>query len=214
MPFAHPLTSVSELRSLYREPSKPSLAKQIDHLDQHCRTFIGHSPLVLLASGDSSGCIDVSPRGGRPGFVQVLDDHCLAIPDLAGNNRLDSMTNLIDRPGVGLLFFIPGLDETLRVNGTATITTDPRVMEACTHHDLRPRVAIGVDVKEVFIHCAKALRRSSLWEPEKWPDLSDMPTVACILADHYALPDMDVEAVEARLEESYHRTTWMVGGKP
>lgn len=214
MPFDHRLSNVSELRSLYREPAKPSLAKQIDHLDQHCRTFIDHSPLVILASSDSAGRIDVSPRGGRPGFVRVLDDHRLAIPDLAGNNRLDSMANLVDSSGVGLLFCIPGLDETLRVNGTATITTDPRVMEACTDHDLRPRVAIGVDVEEAFIHCAKALRRSSMWEPEKWPDLSDMPTVACILADHYALPDMDVEAVEARLKESYRRTTWMVGGKP
>lgn len=213
MPFDHPLTSVSELRSLYREPSKPSLAKQIDHLDQHCRTFIGHSPLVLLASGHSSGRIDVSPRGGRSGFVRVLDDHRLAIPDLAGNNRLDSMSNLIDHPGVGLLFCIPGLDETLRVNGTATVTTDPRVMQACTDHDLRPRVAIGVDVEEVFIHCAKALRRASVWEPEEWADLSDMPSVASILADHYALPDMDVGAVEAHLEESYRRTTWKVGGK-
>ncbi|MEN8239635.1 MAG: MSMEG_1061 family FMN-dependent PPOX-type flavoprotein [Actinomycetota bacterium] len=212
MPFDHALTTTADLRSIYREPSKPSVAKQIDHLDDHCRVFIDHSPLVLLASSSAAGRVDVSPRGGYPGFVRMLDEHRLAIPDMAGNNRLDSMQNLVDSPGVGLLFCIPGLDETLRVNGTATITTDPEVLETCAGNDLYPKVAIGVDVDEVFIHCAKALRRSRLWHPDDWPDLGDMPTVACMLKDHYDLPEMDLAAIEERLTDAYERTTWMVGG--
>jgi len=212
MPFESALDSLEALRSVYREPSRPSLAKQIDHLDGHCRDFIARSPFVLLASADTAGRVDVSPKGGHPGFVRVLDEHRIALPDLAGNNRLDSMRNLISSPGVGLLFCIPGLDETLRVNGKATITTDPKVLEACAGDGLEPKVAVGVDVEEVFVHCAKALRRSRLWHPECWPDLSDMPTVACILHDHYQLPEMDLATVEARLADSYERTTWMVGG--
>ncbi len=168
---------------------------------------------MLIASGDASGDKDVSPKGGRPGFVRTLDETRLAIPDLAGNNRLDSIRNLIESPGVGLLFCIPGLDETLRVNGQATVTTDPDVLDACTDDDLVPNVAIGVDVEQVFIHCAKALRRSDLWHRDRWPDLSDLPTVACMLRDHYDLPDLDLDAVERRLEHSYATTTWKVGGR-
>ncbi len=213
MPFADALTTLADLRSIYREPSRPSLAKQIDHLDEHCRDFIGRSPFALLATSDGAGRVDVSPRGGNPGFVRVLDDHRLALPDMAGNNRLDSLGNLVDNPGVGLFFCIPGLDEGLRVNGRTTITTDPGVLDACVDGDIRPRVAIGIDVDEVFIHCAKAMRRGRLWHPDAWPDLSDMPSVACILADHYEIPELDVAAVEARLADSYERTIWMVGGE-
>jgi PPOX class probable FMN-dependent enzyme len=212
MPFDHALASVADLRTVFREPSKPSRAKQISHLDDHCVDFIGRSPFALLASADSAGRVDVSPRGGHPGFVKVLDQHRLAIPEMAGNNRLDSMQNIVESPGVGLLFCIPGLDETLRANGTATITTDPDVLGTCADNGLHPKVAIGVDVEEVFIHCAKALRRSGLWHPDDWPDLTDMPTVACILKDHYQLPEMDTAAVEKRLADLYERTTWMVGG--
>lgn len=212
MPFTHVLESVDDLQSVYREPSKPAVAKQIDHIDEHCRAFIARSPFVLLATSDAEGRVDVSPRGGLEGFVTVLDEHRLAMPDLAGNNRLDSMRNIVDAGGVGLLFLIPGLDETLRVNGRASITTDPEVLDACTSPDLKPNVAIGIDVDEAFIHCAKAMRRSRLWHADQWPDLHDMPTAACMLRDHYAMPDMDVAAVEERLRESYETTTWQVGG--
>lgn len=163
MPFTHALTSVGDLRAHYRTPSRSSLAKQIDHLDGHCATFLARSPFVVVASASADGSCDVSPKGGRPGFVRVLDPHRLAIPDLGGNNRLDSLRNLVERSGVALLFCIPGLGETLRVNGTATITTDPDVLDACADGTLRPRVAIGVDVQEVYLHCGKALRRSELW---------------------------------------------------
>jgi uncharacterized protein len=212
MAFGLVITSVEELRGLYRPPARPALAKQLDRLDGHCRALIAHSPLVMVASAGADGRSDASPRGGPPGFVRVLDDHRLCFGDLAGNNRLDTLENLLDRPGVGLLFLVPGLDETLRVNGRAAVTTDPDVLDRCALDGLRPRVAVGVDVDEVYIHCAKALRRGGVWQPDRWPDLSDLPTVACMLRDHYSLPDLDEAAVQQRLDESYEVTMWLAGG--
>jgi PPOX class probable FMN-dependent enzyme len=206
------VTSVAGLREIYRPPSRPAVAKQLDRLDGHCRTFIAHSPFVTLASADAAGRCDVSPRGGPPGFVRVLDDHTLALPDLSGNNRLDSLQNLVSCDGVGLLFLVPGLDETLRVNGRAVVSTDPEVLARCPVGDVEPRVAVVVAVDEAFLHCAKALRRSRLWDPDGWPDRSDMPSVACMLRDHYDLPEMDLAATERRLAESYRRTLWRAGG--
>lgn len=212
MTFGDALRSPAQLRGLYPEPSKPSVAKQIDHLDRHCRALIGHSPFVVVATADDAGRCDVSPKGGPPGFVKVLDEHRLGLPDLSGNNRLDSMQNLVSNSGIALLFIVPGLDETLRVNGQAAITTAPEVLDACTVAGVRPRVALGVTAEEVFIHCGKALRRADLWKPDAWPDLTDLPSVACMLRDHYALPDMDLDAVEHRLAESYGTTMWLAGG--
>jgi uncharacterized protein len=206
------ITSVDELRAVYRPPSRPAVAKQIDHLDGNCRAFIAHSPFVTVATADADGRCDVSPKGGPPGFVRVLDDHQLAVPDLSGNNRLDSLENLVANAGIGLLFLVPGFGETLRVNGRATISTDPDVLAACAVGDVTPRVAVVVTVEEAYVHCAKALRRSGLWEPERWPDLAALPSAACMLRDHYGLPEMDVAAVERRLEESYDRTLWLAGG--
>jgi PPOX class probable FMN-dependent enzyme len=210
--FGGAVTSEGGLREIYRPPSPTAVAKQIDHLDHNCRAFIAHSPFVVVSTADDTGRCDTSPKGGPPGFVRVLDDHHLAIPDLSGNNRLDSLQNLVRSDGIGLLFLVPGMGETLRVNGRATVTTDTAVLDACALDDLRPRVAVGVTVEEAYIHCAKALRRSGLWDPDAWPDLSDLPSAACMLRDHYALPGMDVAAVERRLEESYDRTLWLAGG--
>lgn len=206
------VTSRDELRSIYRMPSRPAVAKEIDHLDEHCRALIDHSPFLVLATGATDGSSDASPRGGPPGFVEVLDDHRLAIPDLSGNNRLDSLQNILERPGVGILFFVPGLDETLRVNGEARLKTEPDVLDVCTVHDVRPRLVIEITVSSAYIHCAKALRRGGVWQPEEWPDTSDMPTVGCMLKDHYGVPGLDTEAVERRLDDSYRLTMWLAGG--
>jgi uncharacterized protein len=210
--FDGAVTSMRGLREIYREPSRPAVAKQIDHLDHNCRAVIAHSPFVVVSTADDTGRCDTSPRGGPPGFVTVLDDHRLAIPDLSGNNRLDSLQNIVRSNGIGLLFLVPGLDETLRVNGRATVTTDPAVLDACTLGDLRPRVAVGVTVDEAYVHCAKALRRAGLWDPEAWPDRSALPSAACMLRDHYGLPDMDADAVQRRLDQSYGLTMWRAGG--
>src|SRR4051794_6899061 len=178
------LASVDELRSVYRPPAQRSLDKEIDHLDEHCRDFLAHSPFVILATSGADGLVDASPKGGPPGFVAVLDDHHLALPDMAGNNPLHSMRNIVDGGHVALPFLVPGTDETMRINGRASITTAADVLDRCPIGDLRPNVAVVVEVRTAFIHCAKALRRAGLWDTDRWPDTSDMATPACMLKDH------------------------------
>lgn len=185
------------LRAAYRPPGRPALDKQLDHLDEHCRTFIAHTPFVVVATADGSGACDASPRGGPPGFVRVLDDTRLAIPDLSGNNRLDSLGNIVESSGIGLLFLVPGVGETLRVNGRARVERS----------EVDGAVSVVVEVEEAFIHCAKALRRAALWVPEQWPDTCDMPSPARMLRDQVA-PQTSVEEIAGRLERGYVETLW------
>jgi PPOX class probable FMN-dependent enzyme len=203
--------SEAGLREIYRLPKQRSLDKEVDHLDSHCRDFIAHAPFVVLASSAADGRVDVSPKGGPPGFVVVLDDHRLAIPDMSGNNRLDSMRNIVSDGVVALLFMVPGTDETMRVNGRAMISVDPDVLDRCPIDGMQANVAIVVEVDTAFIHCAKALRRSGIWHPERWPDTSDMATPACMLNDHIGLGDAEMSA--RVLEQSYAQTTWAMGGE-
>ena len=203
--------SLTGLREIYRPPAQRSLDKEVDHLDAHCQAFIAHSPFVVLASADSVGRVDVSPKGGPPGFIAVLDDHRLAVPDMTGNNRLDSMRNIVSGGRVALLFMIPGIDETLRVNGSASVSIDPKVLAACPVNGMQPNVAILVGVETAFIHCAKALRRGAVWSPEKWPEVSDLASPACMLKDHIGL-EGTVEDSQRHLDESYARTTWKMAG--
>lgn len=210
MPFDHAITSEDELRARYGEVSAGVQRKVIDHVDGGARDFIATSPFLVVATTSETGT-DASPRGGPPGFVAVLDDHRLAVPDLAGNRRLDSFRNLVAHPQVGLIFLIPGVDETLRVNGRATLTTDPEVLEACRIDGRLPKVAVGVDVDEVYIHCAKAFRRGGLWDPTTWPSADERPSVACILRDHLRI-DVEPELIEKDLEAGYAVTMWEPGG--
>ncbi|HVM55642.1 MAG TPA: pyridoxamine 5'-phosphate oxidase family protein [Acidimicrobiales bacterium] len=205
------ITTTDELRAIYRPPGAPALRKQHAAIDDHDRAFIAHAPFVIVATSDTAGRCDVSPKGGPPGFVTVLDDGTVVIPDLAGNNRLDSLQNLLDNAGIGLLFLIPGIDETLRVNGRARLSTDPTVLATSAVGGVVPKVAIAVDVEEAYIHCAKALRRGSVWQAEQWPDTSDMPSVACMLRDQVA-PEVEVEVIAQALEDGYERTMWQTGG--
>jgi hypothetical protein len=208
MDFDAVITSEEELRELYRLPGS-TVEKVLTRLDQHARTFIETAPFVLVGTASPDGSGDVSPKGGPPGFVVVLDDHRLAIPDLAGNNLLDSITNIVAGSGVGLLFLVPGVEETLRVNGHACVTTDPAVLDACAVKDRRPKAAIGVTVTQQYMHCAKAFRRSALWQPESWPDRSTIPTLGCIIRDQIpALRDVPAEAIDESLEASYARSLW------
>jgi PPOX class probable FMN-dependent enzyme len=206
--FADVITTEAGLREIYKPPGDGAVRKQIDALDDNCRAFIAHSPLVLVGTADAAGRCDVSPKGGPAGFVRVLDDNRLALPDLYGNNRIDSMRNLLEAPGIGLLFLIPGLDETLRVNGRGYVVRDPDVLDACVVHDRRPRSAIGIVVEEAFIHCAKAFKRGGVWEPSAWPDRSDMPTIPCMVRDHVAIPGVTAEQVRDALERDYAATLW------
>jgi uncharacterized protein len=208
VPFDDVIVDRAALRTVFREPGDAVKKKQIDYLDENCRAFIAHAPFVLIGTANAGGGCDVSPKGGPPGFVAVLDEKRLAIGDLPGNNRLDSMENILGNSYVGLLFLIPGMTETLRVNGRAWIVRDEAVLHACEVRDKRPPVAIGVEVEEAFIHCAKAFRRSNLWEPGEWPDRSAVPSAAAMLRDHIGLHEIPVEAIERDLEKGYEITMW------
>lgn len=177
----------NELRTLYPPVHPVALAMQIDHLDQHCRDFIARCPFMALGSTNTDGTGDVSPKGGPPGFVTVLDDHHLALPDLPGNYRLDGLTNLIRTSSVGMLFMIPGKGETLRVNGEGHVVRTNAVLDRCTVGDQRPVTAVVVRVREAFLHCSKAFIRSRLWDPEDWPDLKDLASMSCMVHDHMAI---------------------------
>jgi uncharacterized protein len=177
MPFQHTVSSVEELRTHYREPSKFVLAKKQATLDDPTRRFIEASPFVLLGTSSPGGTVEVSPRGGPPGFVTVLDETRIAIPDLNGNNLVDSMTNIVSNPYVGLLFVHPGKDETLRVNGRAWITLDPEILNSFTGELRPPKAAIGIEITDLFIHCAKAFRRGEVWQPESWKALDPVDAI-------------------------------------
>lgn len=206
------ITTEAELRELYRMPGQ-TVEKVLPHLDRHARAFIDAAPFVLVGTASPDGTGDVSPKGGPPGFVVVLDDHRLAIADLAGNNLLDSITNIVAGSGIGLLFLVPGVDETLRVNGRACITTAPAILDACAVKDRRSKVAIGVTVTQQYMHCAKAFRRSELWNPRSWPDRSTLPTLGCIIRDQIpALQEVPADVIDESLEDGYATSLWEPGG--
>src|ERR1700752_4395265 len=171
------------LRELYGEPGERAVKKQLDRLDRHCRNFIALSPFLVIASSDPSGRCDASPKGDMPGFVRVVDDTTLLIPDRLGNNRVDTLGNLLERPGVGLIFFVPGLNETLRVNGRGRVTTERGLLEPLAVNGKVPRSGILVAAEEIYFHCGKALIRSDLWNPEKQLRRSEFPSLGQILAD-------------------------------
>lgn len=203
--WADAITSEAELRAVLGEPSERVLRKQLDALDDHCARFIAQAPFFVLATAGADGTCDASPRGGPPGFVRVLDGQRLAFADYSGNRRADSHRNLLANPTVGLLFLLPGLGETLRVNGRATLTTDPALLETLPTGGRRPDLAVGVEVEEAFLHCAKAFRRSGLWDPATWPD--ELPSAAEIFRDHMA-PDVPVADVASSLADGYARSLW------
>ncbi len=171
------------LREIYDPPLPLVIRKTLDHLDQHCIDFIARSPFLCLSSCGPDGRCDVSPRGDPPGFVRVADPSTLYIPDRKGNNRLDSLGNVLAHPAVGLIFLIPGIDETLRVNGTAEVVEDPKLLASLEMFGTAPKTALRVHVEEAFIHCGRALKRSRLWDQESHADRSEIPTVGQWLRD-------------------------------
>jgi PPOX class probable FMN-dependent enzyme len=177
------IATESALRALYAAPGERALRKQLDRLDAHFRRFIELAPFLVLASTDGEGRTDASPRGGPPGFVKVLDEKTLLIPDSKGNNRLDSLANLLRAPGVGLLFLVPGVDETLRVNGRAAVSTDAALIDRCDTGRNRPRLVLRVAVEEAYLHCAKALMRARLWDPAARNERSVLPSMNQMLKD-------------------------------
>ena len=175
--------------------------KVIYRLDRHCRRFIELSPFLVIATADRDGRVDASPRGDPPGFVRVLDETTLLLPDRPGNNRVDSLANVLASPGVGLVFFVPGVEETLRINGTATVTTDAALLGGSEVNGRAPKTGMLVAVQEIFFHCAKALKRSRLWDPAAQIERSAFPTLGRIIADQQT--GWTAEDADAKIEKAY-----------
>lgn len=200
--FADLITSEPELREILGQPARRNVRKVISVLDDHCRDFIARSPFMLLASADASGRLDVSPKGDPPGFVKILDEKTLAIPDRVGNNRADTLSNILERPRVGMLFMIPGKRETLRISGRARIVRDEWLRDEMAVRGRRPAIAIVVAVEEAFMHCAKCVIRSNLWSPEEWPEVDGLAPLARVLVDHASLT-CSVDEMQEVVDESY-----------
>ncbi len=192
-----------EFRLFIGKPSERAANKVISFIDQHCRSFISMSPFMTLATSNSEGKCDVSPRGDFPGFVSVLDEHHLFIPERPGNRRMDSAENIITNPNIGLIFFIPGLGETLRINGKAYISRDPELLEKNSVNGRAPLFGILVEVEECYIHCAKAFIRSKLWDPDSWVAEENLPAVPQMLLEHSKTPNVTADQVAKELMEGY-----------
>jgi hypothetical protein len=185
--FSDVITTEEGLREILGTPGKGAVAKAISQIDEHFAGFIARSPFVLIGSSDGSGNQDVSPKGDPAGFVRVLDDHTLAIPDRPGNRRGDTLSNILQNPKVALYFLVPGVRETLRVQGRANIVRDESLRETMAVNGKTPHLAIVVDVEEAFMHCAKCVVRSQLWEPGAWMDADDAPDLAGALVEQLQL---------------------------
>ncbi len=183
------IETIEDLRRLYPQPKPRSLAKQLDRLDPHCRRFIGLSPFLVLATVGPDGRVDASPRGGAPGFVRIVDDHTLQLPDALGNNRIDSYTNIVQTGRCGLIFFLPGMDETLRVNGRAALSDAPELLARFPHERHPPRLVLELAIEEAFLHCAKALMRSRLWDPSRHVDRSLFPSIGQMIKEQSGSPE-------------------------
>lgn len=201
--FSHVVDSEAALRELIGEPADLARHKQIDRLDRHCLAFIGLSPFVLVGSVGAHGGCDVSPRGDAAGFVEVLDEATLLVPDRPGNKRGDTHRNLLETGSIGLLFLVPGFEEVLRINGRARLVRDPDLMERLSARGKRPLLAIAVHVDEAYFHCAKAARRSRVWEPDAWPDTSAFPRMAEVFRDHAQVCDRSVDELDEALQKGY-----------
>jgi uncharacterized protein len=177
------IETVDQLRSLYAPAGERSVKKQLASLDPHCIRFLELSAFVVIASADPVGTLDASPRGGVPGFVKVLNNNTLAIPDEAGNNRLDSLENIVRTGKVGLLFLVPGVDETLRINGDARLTQEARLLAPFAENKHPPKLVIEITVREAYLHCAKAFMRSRLWDASRHLDRSVLPSMGEMMRD-------------------------------
>jgi uncharacterized protein len=203
--FKYVIREEGELREIVGVPAARSVQKERSTLDEHCRAFIARSSFLLIATAGADGRCDISPKGDAPGFVLVLDDRRLVIPDRPGNKRLDGMKNLLANPHVGLIFLVPGREETLRVNGRAWITRDPELLGRSAVEGRTPLLAIGVEVEQCFLHCAKAFRRSQLWTHEQWPRSDALPSLACVLFDQIRPDGVTLEEYERDIADGAKR---------
>jgi PPOX class probable FMN-dependent enzyme len=204
--FNQLVTSPEELRELLGEPAERSRLKEMQSLDQHCKAFIAHAPFVLIGTANALGQCDVSPKGDEPGFVRVLDDRTLLIPDRPGNKRFDGLRNILENPHIGLLFLIPNVQETLRVNGRACIIRDRELLEPMAARGKVPTFGIGVETEEVFLHCPKAFIRSSLWDATRAGGERPIPSFARMLLDHTGIQGVTEEELTCEMQERLKTT--------
>ena len=205
------VASEDELRGNYGEPMDIALMKQLGKLDAHCKDFISRSPFLCIGTSAADGKADVSPRGDPPGFVQVLDDNTIFIPDRPGNNRLDTMSNIVANPDVGLLFLIPGFEDALRVNGKAKLVKDKKILERCAVNRKVPTMGITVEINEAYLHCAKAVRRSKLWKAESQQDRKEMPTLAQMILEQVATPEKQPTEEEIKEGDEFVEDNYKTG---
>jgi len=201
-PLAGAFTHADQLRDFYDSPMPQAIRKDIAHIDDLCRRLIAASPMLFVATHAEDGSADVSPRGGQPGFVTVLDDEHLGIPDATGNRRLDTLENIVSSGRVALVFLIPGRTTTLRVNGHAGVTAAPHLLERLTPVGKPPKTAIVVKAEEVYTHCPKAFVRSKLWDPGTWLDPATLPSSAEVSLAHQRDPELTLEQVLERERDS------------
>jgi PPOX class probable FMN-dependent enzyme len=197
---AHQVTTLEDLYAINGEPSRSILEKDTPYLTPLLEQFIAASPFFFIATADADGNCDVSPKGDVPGIVKVLDARTLAIPDRLGNKRIDGHRNVIENPHVGLIFVVPNVDETVRVNGRAFITREPELLASMAINGRAPKLATIVEIDEVYMHCARCFLRSGLWKPETWPDPDTIPTLQAIACEQKDLPPPD-ESAGKRNEE-------------
>lgn len=183
------IETVQDLRQIYPDPKPRALVKQLDRLDVHCRRFIELAPFLVLATVGKDGRVDASPRGGKPGFVQVIDEVTLHLPDSLGNNRLDSYANIVQTGRCGSIFFIPGMDETLRINGRALLRNEPELLAPYRAQSNPPRVVVEIRIEEAYLHCAKALMRSRLWSDDNRIERSRFPSMGQMIKEQSGSPE-------------------------
>jgi len=192
----------------YGKPGALAAAKDIGRIDRHLRHYIEISPFCCIATADADGNQDVTPRGDPPGSFKVFGEHIVAIPDRPGNNRLDTLKNLLVNPRIGLIFLLPGMDETVRVNGIAQLSVDSPLLESMAVEGKKPKCAIVVEVREAYLHCAKAFRRSKLWDPATRIDRSTLPSLASMIRDQIGMSEQDTRQAEERIEKAYRESLW------
>lgn len=196
------VTDAEKLTEIIGEPKPDIATKEMPALDSHCRHFISLCPFLCISTADADGNQDVSPRGDPPGFVRVLDDRTILIPDRKGNRRVDTMRNILENPNVGLLLMLPGVEEVVRINGKATLTDDQELLAESAVNGSIPVLGVIVKIDDVFFHCAKAVIRSKLWDPETPIARSEFPTYGEIVRDQRA-PDSDPADINAGLQNDY-----------